>query len=56
LNFIKKRWEKQSPNLKDDEQKKLLENMNKGDAAAIITRLRNGSQVREFPLHTRYEI
>ncbi|KAF9568440.1 P-loop containing nucleoside triphosphate hydrolase protein [Agrocybe pediades] len=46
LNFIKKRWEKQSAYMNSDDREEMLENMTKGGAAIVITRLRNGSQAR----------
>jgi len=42
--FIAKRWAKMG-SLADSEREEKIQNMNKGEAATIITRLRNGSQV-----------
>ncbi|KIM48248.1 hypothetical protein M413DRAFT_226262 [Hebeloma cylindrosporum] len=44
--FISKRWTKIGSPLADPEREEKIKNMNKGEAATIITRLRNGSQVR----------
>jgi len=44
--FISKRWTKVGSPLADPEREGNIQNMTKGEAATIITRLRNGSQVR----------
>jgi ATP-dependent helicase IRC3 len=44
--FISKRWTKVGSPLADPEREERMQNMSKGEAATIITRLRNGSQVR----------
>lgn len=44
--FISKRWTKVGSPLADPEREESMQNMSKGEAATIITRLRNGSQVR----------
>ncbi|CAA7258701.1 unnamed protein product [Cyclocybe aegerita] len=45
-NMIRKRWEKTLAHLGKDKGSDFIDSMNKGDAATIITRLRNGSQAR----------
>jgi ATP-dependent helicase IRC3 len=43
--LVSKRWSKIHPGMEDERRTEMLENLTKGEAADIITRLRHGSQV-----------
>jgi len=43
--MIKKRWAKSGSPLQAGEEDKFFKELNKGDAAAIITRMKHGAQV-----------
>jgi ATP-dependent helicase IRC3 len=44
--LVSKRWSKIYPGMEDERRTEMLENLTKGEAADIITRLRHGSQER----------
>lgn len=45
ITLVSKRWSKIYPGAEEEERTKMLENLTKGNAADIITRLKHGSQV-----------
>ena len=45
IALVSKRWSKIYPDLEEERREKMLENLTKGKAADIITRLRHGAQV-----------
>ena len=45
IMLVSKRWSKIYPGVEEERRTKMLENLTKGNAADIITRLRHGSQV-----------
>lgn len=45
IALVSKRWSKIHPGLEEEKKEEMLENLTKGNAADIITRLRHGAQV-----------
>ena len=46
VTLVSKRWSKLYPSAGEEEKIKMLENLTKGNAADIITRLKHGCQVK----------